>query len=46
MHTKPEYARLVKALHEAQDKIYIEEHLDSAPFLGNMGKRKSTRWIQ
>ena len=36
MHTKPEYARLVKALHEAQDKIYEEEHLDSEPFLGNM----------
>jgi uncharacterized protein (TIGR02466 family) len=36
MHTKPEYARLVKALHEAQDKIYNEEHLDSEPFLGNM----------
>ena len=36
MHTKPEYARLVKALHEAQDKIYIEEHYDSEPFLGNM----------
>ena len=36
MHTKPEYARLVKALHEAQDVIYIEEHLDSEPFLGNM----------
>jgi len=36
MHTKPEYARLVKALHEAQKKIYDEEHLDSEPFLGNM----------
>ena len=36
MHTKPEYARLVKALHEAQNKIYNEEHLDSEPFLGNM----------
>ena len=24
MHTKPEYARLVKALHEAQNKIYDE----------------------
>jgi len=36
MHTKPEYARLVKALHQAQDKIYNEEHLDSEPFLGNM----------
>ena len=36
MHTKPEYARLVKALHEAQDKIYVEEHYDSEPFLGNM----------
>ena len=36
MHTKPEYARLVKALHEAQNKIYDEEHLDSEPFLGNM----------
>ena len=36
MHTKPEFARLVNALHEAQNKIYIEEHLDSEPFLGNM----------
>ena len=36
MHTKPEYARLVNALHEAQKKIYVEEHLDSEPFLGNM----------
>ena len=36
MHTKPEYARLVKALYEAQNKIYDEEHLDSEPFLGNM----------
>ena len=36
MHTKPEYARLVNALHEAQNKIYDEEHLDSEPFLGNM----------
>ena len=36
IHTKPEYSRLVKALHEAQDKIYIEEHYDSEPFLGNM----------
>ena len=26
MHTKPEYARLVKALHEAQDKIYVSLH--------------------
>jgi len=36
MHTKPEFARLVNALHQAQDKIYVEEHLDSEPFLGNM----------
>ena len=26
MHTKPEYARLVKALYEAQNKIYQEEN--------------------
>ena len=36
MHTRPEFARLTKALHEAQLKIYDEEHLDSEPFLGNM----------
>jgi uncharacterized protein (TIGR02466 family) len=36
MHTKPEFAKLTKALHEAQFKIYKEEHLDSEPFLGNM----------
>ena len=27
MHEKPEYQRLVNALYEAQNKIYIEEHL-------------------
>ena len=36
MHEKPEFKRLVKALYEAQKKIYIEEHLESEPFLGNM----------
>ena len=36
MHKKPEFKRLVNALHEAQKKIYIEEHLESEPFLGNM----------
>ena len=36
MHTKAEFAKLTKALHEAQFKIYKEEHLDSEPFLGNM----------
>ena len=36
MHTKPEYARLVKALYEAQNKIYQEENYESEPFLGNM----------
>ena len=36
MHEKPEFKRLVNALHEAQKKIYIEEHLESEPFLGNM----------
>jgi|TARA_R100001443_G_scaffold108633_3_gene119259 uncharacterized protein (TIGR02466 family) len=36
MHEKPEYQRLVNALYQAQNKIYIEEHLDSEPFLGNM----------
>ena len=36
MHTKPEYARLVKALYEAQNKIYKEENYESEPFLGNM----------
>jgi uncharacterized protein (TIGR02466 family) len=36
MHTKPEFTRLVNALHQAQDKIYVEEQLDSEPFLGNM----------
>ena len=36
MHEKPEFKRLVNALYEAQNKIYIEEHLDSEPFLGNM----------
>ena len=36
MHEKPQFKRLVNALYEAQNKIYIEEHLDSEPFLGNM----------
>ena len=36
MHTKPEFKKLVNALYEAQNKIYIEEHLESEPFLGNM----------
>ena len=36
MHEKPEYNRLTKALHEAQYKIYKEEHYASEPFLGNM----------
>ena len=36
MHEKPEFKRLVNALYEAQKKIYIEEHLESEPFLGNM----------
>ena len=36
MHTKPEYARLVKALYKAQNKIYQEENYESEPFLGNM----------
>jgi len=36
MHEKPEYQRLVNALYEAQNKIYIEEYLDSEPYLGNM----------
>ena len=36
MHEKPQFKRLVNALYEAQNKIYVEEHLDSEPFLGNM----------
>jgi len=36
MHEKSEFKRLVNALYEAQKKIYIEEHLESEPFLGNM----------
>ena len=36
MHQRPEYQRLVKALYEAQNKIYQEEHYESEPFLGNM----------
>jgi len=36
MHEMPEYKRLTNALYEAQKKIYIEEDLDSEPFLGNM----------
>ena len=36
MHQRPEFKRLVKALFEAQIKIYESEHLDSEPFLGNM----------
>ena len=36
MHERPEFKRLVNALYEAQKKIYIEEHLESEPFLGNM----------
>mgnify|MGYP003113747583 FL=1 len=36
MHQKPEYERLVKALYEAQNKIYQEEHYESEPVLGNM----------
>ena len=36
MHELPEYKRLTDALYEAQKKIYIEEDLDSEPFLGNM----------
>jgi uncharacterized protein (TIGR02466 family) len=36
MHLRPEYKRLVDDLYEAQHKIYIEEHLDSEPYLGNM----------
>jgi uncharacterized protein (TIGR02466 family) len=36
MHEMPEYKRLTDALYEAQKKIYIEEDLDSEPFLGNM----------
>ena len=36
MHEKQEFKKLVNALYEAQNKIYIEEHLDSEPFLGNM----------
>ena len=36
MLERPEFKRLVNALYEAQKKIYIEEHLESEPFLGNM----------
>ena len=36
MHEMPEYKRLTDALYDAQQKIYIEEDLDSEPFLGNM----------
>ena len=36
MHKMPEYTRLTNALYEAQRKIYIEEHLDSEPVIGNM----------
>jgi len=36
MHEKPEFKKLTNALYEAQNKIYIEEHLESEPFLGNM----------
>ena len=36
MHEMPEYKRFTDALYEAQKKIYIEEDLDSEPFLGNM----------
>ena len=36
MHERPEFKRLVNALYEAQKKIYIEEHLESEPVLGNM----------
>ena len=36
MHEKIEYKSLVNSLYEAQNKIYIEEHLDSEAFLGNM----------
>ncbi len=36
MHEKQEFKKLVNALYEAQNKIYIEEHLESEPFLGNM----------
>ena len=36
MHERPEFKRLVNALYEAQKKIYIEEHLESEPFIGNM----------
>jgi len=36
MHQRPEFKRLVKALFEAQIKIYESEYLDSEPFLGNM----------
>ena len=36
MHERPEFKRLANALYEAQKKIYIEEHLESEPVLGNM----------
>jgi uncharacterized protein (TIGR02466 family) len=36
MHERPEYKRLVDALYEAQRKIFVEEHYESEPFLGNM----------
>ena len=36
MHERPEYKRLVHALYEAQHKIFVEEHYESEPFLGNM----------
>ena len=36
MHERPEFKKLVNALYEAQKKIYIEEHYESDPHLGNM----------
>ena len=36
MHQMPEYQKLVNMLYEAIRTVWVQEHLNSEPFLGNM----------
>ena len=36
MHTKPEYQQLASELFKMQEEIFVNEHLDRGPRLGNM----------
>ena len=36
MHTKPEYQQLARELFKMQEEIFVNEHLDRGPRLGNM----------